>query len=1036
MRAIRLKLTAFGPYLQEQIVDFNDLGKESIFLITGPTGAGKTTIFDAICYALYGRASGSDREQDSLRSDFANADEQTEVQFTFSLHEQTYEVTRKPKQVRRKSRGDGYTDEPAQATLSEIVDGEKLLVASRINMINEIIQEKIGFDYDQFSKMVLIPQGEFRKLISENSREREAVLQSIFNTYVYKKMTEELKSQAKQLEEEIKSLDHLVQHEIMKIKWEHQQVEESDTVEKIVEKLQDEMVNIAQQIQLGSEERKKQEDLLEKAQNIYYMNQTLEKKFVEYEQLLQEQMELDVKAPLIEEKKSKLQVALKAQNVIPYEEQRNARKKEWQEQQEKVRIQQEKVTTITTNHETMQRKHREESEKQADLEKLQEEIKQAKQHMEQINHYNTLKQEAKKIHVRSETEHKQLTKLEENIKECERAIEKIDEELSKEQEVTVAYFQTKDQLGKAQDTLKKLDHLLTEYNKLEKLRSRYQLIHKQYQEKSKAVVQLQEKYNDLDNKQKEQYAAYMAHQLEAGEACPVCGSHEHPAKSVHQTELVNLVAFEELKQELQEKQEAFLTFEKVYNDCKSEGRSQRDIVDNLQQDLGEEWKDVDMITINQHRTTCQQMITDLDRQQKESTLLFDKMKEQKTVKTDLLSQRDGFKQTFDQLNATYLTTQNEALKTRTRLVDLEKQLPVEIHDTAEFKQQLIAREKVYQQRSQQWEEIKQAYQLSLEDLQKETTLLNALHSFTEEIKARFDEQVNYFSQSVKDSGFYSIESYQQAKMPLEQQEIIKKEMEQFDARTKQLLFQIEQLKGHIKDQARPQLDKLQENIDFQRVELQKKVDHLHSLQSKQETNKEINEQIKLNKTKQTTLQDEYYIVGDLADLAHGNNQLRLSFERYVLASFLDEILSQANIRLDRMTEYRYQLIRSGQVAKQGAQSGLDLEVLDHHTGQQRSVKTLSGGEGFKASLSLALGLADVVQAHAGGIQMDTLFIDEGFGTLDETSLQQAIDCLKDLQDSNRLLGIISHVPHLKDEIHAKLEITPSPRGSTLGFSFG
>lgn len=155
-----------------------------------------------------------------------------------------------------------------------------------------------------------------------------------------------------------------------------------------------------------------------------------------------------------------------------------------------------------------------------------------------------------------------------------------------------------------------------------------------------------------------------------------------------------------------------------------------------------------------------------------------------------------------------------------------------------------------------------------------------------------------------------------------------------------------------------------------------------------------------------------------------------------MASFLDEILSQANIRLDRMTEYRYQLIRSGQVAKQGAQSGLDLEVLDHHTGQQRSVKTLSGGEGFKASLSLALGLADVVQAHAGGIQMDTLFIDEGFGTLDETSLQQAIDCLKDLQDSNRLLGIISHVPHLKDEIHAKLEITPSPRGSTLAFSFG
>src|SRR5690625_7606563 len=171
--------------------------------------------------------------------------------------------------------------------------------------------------------------------------------------------------------------------------------------------------------------------------------------------------------------------------------------------------------------------------------------------------------------------------------------------------------------------------MLTKYNKLEKLRSHYLSIHKQYQEKSRALENLQEKYEHLDNKQREQYAAYIAHQLETVEDYPVCGSLEHQSKAVHQKELVNLTSFEELKQKLQKKQEAFLTFEKVYNDCKSDGRSQRDIVNNLQQDLGEEWKDVDMITINQHRTTCQQMITDLDRQQKESTLLFDKMKEQK-----------------------------------------------------------------------------------------------------------------------------------------------------------------------------------------------------------------------------------------------------------------------------------------------------------------------------------------------------------------------------------------------------------------------
>lgn len=186
---------------------------------------------------------------------------------------------------------------------------------------------------------------------------------------------------------------------------------------------------------------------------------------------------------------------------------------------------------------------------------------------------------------------------------------------------------------------------------------------------------------------------------------------------------------------------------------------------------------------------------------------------------------------------------------------------------------------------------------------------------------------------------------------------------------------------------------------------------------------------------QGELASKYYDIAELAQLAKGDNHLRLSLERYVLASYLDEILVQANVRLDQMTDHRYQLIRSDAVAKRGAQSGLDLEIIDHHTGKQRSVRTLSGGEGFKTSLSLALGMADVVQAHAGGVQLDTLFIDEGFGTLDEISLEQAISCLRSLQDGNRLLGIISHVPQLKEEIPAKLQIRAGVRGSTLEFTF-
>ena len=218
------------------------------------------------------------------------------------------------------------------------------------------------------------------------------------------------------------------------------------------------------------------------------------------------------------------------------------------------------------------------------------------------------------------------------------------------------------------------------------------------------------------------------------------------------------------------------------------------------------------------------------------------------------------------------------------------------------------------------------------------------------------------------------------------------------------------------------------------VEMEHQVKVLQNIQLKIEHHKRVKTRLVELLNEKKELEADYFDVGELAKLARGDNPLRLSFERYVLSSFLDEILFQANIRLDQMTEHRYQLKRSDKTAKRGAQSGLDIEVIDYYTGMERSVKTLSGGEGFKAALSLALGMADVVQAHSGGVELDTLFIDERFGTLDELSLEQALQCLSDLQKGNRMLGIISHVSKLKEEIKAQLQIESSHTGSKVSLS--
>ncbi|SDJ68563.1 AAA family ATPase [Sediminibacillus albus] len=1035
MRAISLSMTAFGPYKEKQTVDFREIGEETIFLITGPTGAGKTTIFDAICYALYGRASGSDRDHDSLRSHFAEIDFSTEISFCFSLRGKTYHVTRYPKQLKRKARGEGLTEDPARAELYEIQDGQKVLLSSKIKDVNETLEEKLGLDYEQFRKMIMIPQGEFRKLISENSKEREEILQKIFHTYFYEKITDELKKQSRELHQSIQQIETRLEQEADKITWRTLEPEETDSIEDIANKLSKEIDIVKQELAETEEALKREKTELNQVQAAYYHGKQLEEKYKEYDELKGTEKELTEMQPVIESKQEKQLLAEKAAKVIPFEEQALNRKREWDEQAARLKEQKEKKEGVEQRFEAARAGYEKELNRENEREKLKETIETNKKQLEKLKQYKQLNQEKQKVEQEKLAIEREIVDVDKQLDTLISKREQLEKKLQAQNQMTKEYYKAERDWKEALEKPKKLEEIIKQNDKLKNMRNNFQNVQKQYGEKQKTIETLQKSIKNLEDGQKSNHAILLAQELQAGKACPVCGSTEHPVKAAGTTTEISDHQLEELHEKLEAEKKSFNEWQNRYIQVKSEGQAQRSLIDQLYQDFETSLGEFNEQAIHDHLKRSREEV-ESKREQKEAVEKQLKSIEEASalrerVLTNIRSKQtemENKKQSKEKVTEAWLKINMQMEHTKQEIGQPDK-------DPADLQKEITAQERSLTDWLETWEKMKQDYQESKEQLQQFQTILQQQDTFTKETEQKYSKDLDKFESMIASNGFSSIAAYQSARLTEAERSQLQTEIDTFNQRKQLVKERLQETAKHLENSDKPNIEKLQETLSAKEKALEQVNQTLQQLKFSHHALGQISDTMHGLLEEHHNKAKQYYDIGELADLARGENHLRLSFERYVLSSFLDEILLQANLRFGQMTEHRYQLIRSDQVAKRGAQSGLDLEVLDHHTGQQRSVKTLSGGEGFKASLSLALGMADVVQAHAGGVQLETLFIDEGFGTLDELSLEQAIECLKGLQQSNRVLGIISHVPQLKEEIPAKLQITPSQTGSNVAFTF-
>nr|WP_288305959.1 AAA family ATPase [uncultured Romboutsia sp.] len=1039
MRPIKLTISAFGPYASKQVIDFEELKGRNIFVISGKTGAGKTTIFDAISYALYGEASGESRETDSLRSHFADDNTETYVELEFELRGERYIVNRVPKQKKKRVRGDGYTEKTADATLI-LPDGK---VITKVTNVNDKIIEILGITKEQFKQIVMLAQGEFKKLLLAKSDEREGIFRKIFNTYDFEKIQIELKNKAATLSKNRAKSKDKMQTNLENIKGDHDIViGEYVDFPLVIEKLKDLLERDNNIYKTLNEEGKEVDNKLQvknQEKAIIETNNNLlkEKEIITkaLEELLSKEDEYKNKAKTIIDGKN-------AKEVKYIEDKLIETTKKLTKREEDYNLSLKNVDSLKLEQEEANKLLQIEESKECDREKLSVEINNLNKLEEKIIELDSLNN--KVMHLKQSAENSKLQIIN-NKKETEEL--KKSKEEKELQLKDIANLETKK--VEIESDIKAKNKTLDEVRELFKVIRSFQNTYIEHNNKAKEYKafeveykKVKENYEKMDDLYKKEQAGILASKLQENEPCPVCGSTNHPNKATIKENL-KIPTKEELKvaKENLDKLEkenlekinnlttlnsnkttyleqvnnhlsmlsATLNIDKTFNSetakvVKNLGTELKSVIDKLKEEL--------LNVINK-------------------IFLKEKIEKEVNLITTTINEREQNLIKLEESEKIYTT---ELTQNLTKIDEYKKEIPENITDVKTLNNLIETKTKELNISKEKLAKLRLENENLAKKLEGENSISKEINKSIEELKLEIANNQTNFNEAIKEQGFDNIEDYENAKLKISMVEVLEKEVENYNSELKLTKAKQEDIINKTKDIVFMDITTIDEeirSIQNNKKELESKLRELHAIIV---GNKTILKNVENLNIEFKEIEEEYKVVGELADLANGKKAPYISFERYILASYFEDIIEAANIRLEKMTGDRFSLIRKTSKSKGAGQKGLELEIYDNYTDSSRDVSSLSGGESFKASLSLALGLSDIVQSNAGGVSLDTMFVDEGFGTLDPQSLDNAIDSLLELQRGGRLVGIISHVEELKDRIDAKLEVTSTSKGSKVEFN--
>lgn len=906
MRPLKITMSAFGPYAGEVTLDMQKLGKSGIYLITGDTGAGKTTVFDAISYALYGEASGNYRENTTLRSKYASADTPTFVELEFEYNNEIYKINRNPEYPRPNKRGEGFTKQSANAELV-MPDGS---VITKIKEVSAKVEEIIGINKNQFSQIAMIAQGDFRKLLNCETNERSKIFRKIFKTEPYHNIEIKLSSLFNELKRNREKEKSGIEQYINQLK-----CNENDTLSLELEMAKSGDVLIEDVIKLAGEIINK--DTLEytKTQkNIESINEEIEK--------------INSNIKLYENQEATKKAYAKASAKL---EELKTKRNECEKAYKSAEAQRERLDDLTRKINLINSK----MPKYDELKSLENSINEKTQSFEKSNNSLKLKQQ-------------EITLLEKEIDEKSKALEEVKGADLLVQKLTVQ----KEEINKKAEALKELkteiDRCKTEQKNL-----------KNAQSFAKSAL---DEYGALENEYNQIYIAFfneqagiIADELKDGEPCPVCGSTSHPnlaRKSENAPSQADVESAQNLvkkAQEIADKARDTASalksrFDEIAANVKSAAKklfgTDDNVFDNYNSNINALKKEYDctlalLKTANEKLNLYQKLDKEIPKIQEKQKSLSDEIS---TLNTQKASD-----EAFISENTKRVTS---------------------IKSELDFKSADLAKDKLKEYTNLS-NDIKNAIEKSKNDF--------------DDIKSKYDTQ-----KGTKASLENALKEF--------------KEIDLASLNEKSL-----------------KLNKYKKDIDKT----------AKSLYSRIESNKLLVDNISKKRDILKGYDDKYVWLKALSETANGDisGKEKITLETFVQMTYFDSIIRKANIRLLTMSDGQYELVRRSDAETLKKNEGLALDVIDHFNGSSRSVSTLSGGESFMASLCLALGLSDEIQSSNGGIKLDTMFVDEGFGSLDGEALDRALSALTSLSQGNRLVGIISHVDALRDRIDNKIVIT-------------
>lgn len=1048
MRPLKLTMTAFGPYASVEVIDFTKLDKRNIFLITGPTGAGKTTIFDGICYAVFGSASSDERDGESLRSHFASDNLLTSVELEFELKGRRYYIKRIPRQQKRKARGDGFTEQKSEAYLESIDLKSPEVNGFGVAQVNEKVGQILGINCNQFRQIVMIPQGEFRKLITADSQEREKILQKIFRTEGYGWIQEKLGDMAKVLYNSGKDFKNRIDENIHNL-----DISENEVLQNLISSkdmnLDEIELEIIKYIEMDAKKEKElslqieesEKKITNKNKEIFSAKESNNKLKLKYE-IESKKRDMENKLPEIKAVENRLNKGRKAMALWGLEENYMEKlafvsiKKNDEVEAQKLLLQE--VENLKSSQENL----RKNQENMPLIENLQGELVKLSALREKVLLLDEKASKVFKLEKESLELEQSLSKDKKELKELKENQKSLGEELQKLNNAKTSFYQVSSKLESKKNEDEKLNNILKQNLKLDAMRVQclesrniHNNIKNIYEEKKGSYEAVLELFFQGQ-------AGLLSSRLKNGEPCPVCGSINHP-KPAHFTDgFPNEETLEIEKANFQDAQVEYNNSSERYNKLLGEGNAQRELLEKLKNEISKEYENnISHLEKDQLSKFLMKTLENIQLEIKKFTHEKSSLEaiinnEESIVKKvdETIKKIDYIERKLSDEEKLYLNLSTKYNSEKELLLSIRKEVPETVDTPLKLEKSIsnieMKLKNLKENLESALEKQKNSALAHMKALTNSESVQVALNGGIEELRSI----KNRLNAEVIAVGFNSIEDYKENKLTGKQLEVMDKEISTFNENLKSITDTLIKAEEELRGFKNIDILQLEEELSELNISKEALLNKKTQIFARKKQNEKTISNIKELKEQLKDAEEKYKVLGELANVARGNNSERITFERYVLAAFFDDIIHAANIRFIKITGGRYEMSRIREKGKGSAQSGLEIEVLDNYTGRVRHIKTLSGGESFKASLSLALGLADVVQCHAGGISLDTMFIDEGFGTLDPESLDNAIQSLVDLQNSGRLVGIISHVPELKERIDGRLEIIPGREGSKTSFN--